>query len=371
MIRNPVANRATLKALLGALRSGGWILSGSPGAGRVTAKLFFLGSAQQKAYLARALFGGGCEEVSLGKLDLPRAMVRIHFNRDKCDLALIEGAGVHRRLYQGTRDFFVPIWLKSKVALPLVPMSSSAKEDWRRVRRAHLSYHVTTDDAALLDFHRAMYLPTIAARHGESAIPIDEKAMMQAVRSKKCELLVVSRAEANIAGTLLLRDAMPRVWANGIRDADPRLWKEGAIAATYMFSAQHFAAQGHKHMHMGMSRAFLNDGVLRYKTKWNHRIIGCDTNGFVLKMLRISDGARALLAANPFVHLDEDGLKGAVFVADDVVEAPDSSRRTLSDLSVDGLAAMNLYSVGQGGVTRLAARSASSEHVPAHAGGVA
>ena len=370
-MRTPVAKRATLKALLGALRSGAWILSGSPGAGMATAKLFFLGSIQQKAYLAHMFFGDSCDEVSLGKLDLVRAMIRMHFNRDKCDLALIEGAEVHRRLYQGARDFFIPIWLKSKVELPLVPMSGSAKDDWRRARRAHLNYHVTTDKDALLDFHRAMYLPTLAARHGESAIPIDEKAMMQAVRNNRCELLVVSQAEANIAGALILRESMPRIWANGIRDADPRLWKEGAIAATYMFSAQHLAAQGHKQMHMGMSRAFLNDGVLRYKTKWNHRIIGCDTNGFVLKMLRTSAGTRALLAANPFVHLGEDGLKGAVFVAGDVVEPPDSSQRTLSDLSVDGLAGMDLYSVRQGGVTCLAPRSASSVRVPVCGGAVA
>jgi hypothetical protein len=370
-MRTLVANRAALKTLLGALRSEAWILSGSAGAGMATAKLFFLGSIQQKAHLARMFFGDSCDEVSLGKLDLLRAMIRIHFNLDKCDVALIEGGEVHRRLYQGAHDFFIPIWLKSKVELPLLPMSSSAKDDWRRARRAHLSYHVTTEAEALLEFYRAMYLPTIAARHGDSAIPIDERAMMLAVRNKRCELLVVSRAETNIAGALLLRDSIPRIWANGIRDADPRLWKEGAIAATYMFSAQHLAAQGYKQMHMGMSRAFLNDGVLRYKTKWKHRIIGFDTNGFILKMLRISAGTRALLAANPFVHVDQDGLKGAVFVASDVVEAPDASQRTLSDLSVDGLAGMNLYSVRQGGLTRLVPRAASSGHVPARAGVVA
>lgn len=328
--------------------------------------MLFIGSAPQKAYLARTLFAESCQEQFLGKLNLIRQQWLLRGNRSDCDLALIEGGPglLQRRLFQRPGDLFIPAWLKSVADLPLRPDGHAAK--WRRARRAGLTWRVTTDTAVVGEFYDDLYLPTIRARHGEGTVAIAREVMLDVVGSGRGELLTVSQGDRFIAGQLILREQPPRLWAYGIRGADPGLLKIGALAAIYMFASQHLSSQGHASMHMGMSRPFLDDGVLRYKTRWNHRIIAHLDTGFVLRVLKPA-GAAATLAANPFVHVQDGVPKGAICLAaagDAVAEDAGAARERLMQLHVDGLAQMQLLRMDRSGVlTPVATQS------PAESGG--
>gem|GEM_PF-3026246 len=354
-----------MKGLLGALRSGAWLLRGPAGEGRPEAGVLFIGSAPHKAYLARAFFADSCQEQFLGKLDLLRQRRLLHSNWVDCDLAFIErGPGLlQRNLLRRPEDLFIPAWLKSVADLPLHPGGHAAK--WRRARRAGLTWSVTTDADVVGEFHDALYLPTIRARHGSGTLAIGRAAMLGIVSSGRGELLTVNHGGRFIAGQLILREQPPRLWAYGIRDADPGLLKMGALAAIYMFASQHVSSQGYSSLHMGMSRPLLNDGVLRYKARWNHRIIAHLDTGFVVRVLKPS-GAAALLAGNPFVHVQAGVLKGALCLADVMMTDPlaqdaAAAREQLMQLHVDGLAQMQLLRMDPAGLLTPVALPAADE----------
>jgi hypothetical protein len=192
-----------------------------------------------------------------------------------------------------------------------------------------------------------MYLPTVISSHKESTIGIDYERMIRLVQNGNCELLLVKNENVSIAGMLIITNGMPRLWAAGIRESHPIYRKQGATAATYVFSSQYLSEEGFDKMHMGMSRGFLSDGVLRYKNKWNHEVIGYDTKGFVLKPLHISDGLKGFLMSNPYVYLNKGKLYGAVFVDSNKGYSIGELKQIQESYYNKGLAGIDVFSIDE------------------------
>lgn len=344
MMRHSIAQlKSLLMEGIAVLRSGVWILEGCEAASGEPLKVFYAGSEKQKAHMAALILGSSYREHSYGKRYFWSILRSIRKNRHRCNIAVIEGSRLHGLLYKYSDDVFLPIWLKTRVDIPLVACSHSYKEDLRRIRKCGLSYAITIERDEFDAFYHNMYRPSVNASHGESTVEIGYDSMMALLQQKKCVLLHVIKNDIAIAGALVILGHVPRLWAIGILGNNPEYRKCSAYTAAYHFAAEYLAGQGYHNMHMGMSRGFLNDGILQYKNKWDQRVIGFDTSGYVLKILKPTAGTDAFLANNPYVYLDDGRLYGAVFIGGDNQYTEKDFRRLRKKYLLAGLSGLKVY----------------------------
>lgn len=339
--------KALLKEFIAVLRSGVWILEGNEAVSGKPLKILFVGSEKQQAHISILAFGGKLTEHYSGKLYFWRIVYLLYAKRSRCDIAIIEGTRLHRLLYKKTDDFFLPIWLKTRVAIPLLVTSHSYKEDIRRIRKSGLSYEITRESDKIDDFYHNMYRPSVNASHGESTIEIGYENMMRLFQRDKCVLLLVIKEGISIAGVLIILGDLPRLWAIGVHNNDPAYRKCSANTATYHFAAQYLTEQGYQAMHMGMSRGFLNDGILQYKNKFDQRVTGHDNTGFVLKVIHTTAATDSFLINNPFVYLSDEELSGAVFLDGDKQPSEKDLERLRKKYLLTGLSKLKVFQQGK------------------------
>ena len=303
-----------LKALGSAKRSNVWFLEGGePNTGKVL-RVIFIGGDQQKEYIARLIYNSDCLSTWAGKLYLLQIQYLLHRNSSNSALAFIEGHGIQQYLFQGKSDFYIPLWLESCVRIPLRATTKGAKEDLRRIRKHKLTHELTDDVESAKDFYENMYLPTIRARHGNSAISASFDELKSVLGRPDNKLLLIRHEETIIAGVVIQIQEMPRLWLAGIRDSSKVYRRMGAVGATYHFPAQYLAGRGYREMDLGRSRSFLHDGVFLYKSKWNHRLCGFDRDGMVARVLTITEALAGFLTNQAFVSVSNGQLHANVFV---------------------------------------------------------
>lgn len=271
---------------------------------------------QNKSFLLGLAFAGSFREQILGRVWLWNISKAIHTVGKDCSLMLIEVRKSHRKWLRACNWFFVPCWVIGEIDIPFnreVLNGDSVKSDLRRIRKNGLEYEVTRDPRRFDDFYHNMYVPHISRAHGSEAyiVPYEEKK----IQFQKCDLLLVKKDDKDIAGILLRHEpAGPRLWSLGIRDGNQEYLKAGAASALFHFSIQYLAIKGFSRVKIGLSRAFLRDGVLQYKRKLSQRITEGSADGFALKVLSYTPAARAFLRNNPFLFETDGALHSAIFV---------------------------------------------------------
>ncbi len=324
--------------------SDAWLLDGTEVSSGEHLRVLYVGSQVQKNYIAHLAFGAERQEELVGGRYLWALRGSIKKNSLGCSLAVIECHRRQRRFSEDRGDFFVPQWLCGEADLPLQTRGSSAKDDVRKIRRSDLHFVVTREIDEFDRFYHRMYMPYVKERHQDRTIAMSYDHMMRAARRGACELLLVKKGDESVAGMVIrMEGQLPRLWSQGLKDGNLSHLKYGAAAATWYFASLHLRDKGFKRMHMGLSRAFLRDGVLRYKAKWGMRVRDCLPVGFVLKLLSPSRGLKSLLLTNPFAHLDKGQLWGAVFVQEGEQARGDNVERLWAQYGVDGLSGLRVY----------------------------
>lgn len=218
---------------------------------------------------------------------------------------------------------------------------------------------VTRDPSAFEYFYWNMYLPYIRKRFGDCAFAMRREEM---VRKLGCaELFFVKVRGERIAGHILLyENGGVRAWSIGIKDGDRAHIRTGALKALDYLTIQHVAERGYRTLHLGGSRPFLLDGVLRHKRERGVRISDHTARYFSLSPAPDSMGARAFFANNPFIYESDGTYLGAFFVEAD---SPLSRERLLEfhvEYHIEGLVRISLFDVRAGGKKILAQISPES-----------
>jgi hypothetical protein len=112
------------------------------------------------------------------------------------------------------------------------------------------------------------------------------------------------------------------------------------------FMFQYLAENGYTAVHMGASRPFLRDGSLNYKKRLGMCLTDYGDRGFALRYRAESQGARAFLASNPFIHADGQSLKGAVFADPATFGSEQACAEYLAQYEFAGLSQTTLVSLG-------------------------
>ena len=168
--------------------------------------------------------------------------------------------------------------------------------------------------ASVKDFYENMYLPTIHDRHGNTGLSVNFETFENKLGRPDHKLMLIKYEEITIAGVIIQMQKIPRLWVGGIRESSKTYRRMGAVGASYHFPAQYLSGIGYRQMALGRSRSFLNDGVMRYKSKWNHRFYDFDMNGMIVKVLSMTESLSGFLISQPFVGIEKGQLYANVFI---------------------------------------------------------
>jgi len=258
-----------------------------------------------------------------------------------------------RRFLGSRRWLCIPAWVVGEVELPLSPQvlaSSNVKEDLRRIRKNALGFTVTRDPRQFDDFYANMYVPHAKRSYGEGARLWPRSLLVKHLDHG--ELLLVTRQGTPVAGELIsYSEAGPLLVVSGVRDGDRRMLRDGVGGAIYHLSFRHLTEQGFTKVGLGKSRAFLCDGVLRYKKKLGMKLVGTSEGYFYLHVPRDTEAARAFLKDNPLILADDGELHGVVFTETNAGPLSEAQGAELDkEFSYDGLSRLWIVPLDSSGV---------------------
>jgi hypothetical protein len=325
-----------------------WRLEGHERDSGVPLTIVFAGQLESKNYVADLAFASPPAQVVVGRQWVWKALPRrAEDSSPPVDLRIVELDPFQRRLL-GTRfAFHVPCWIGGVIdlqgAAEHIRRSKNAKEDLRRMRRDEVSYEIANSEAAFERFYSEMYEPYITAIYGDRAFSMSHRELMGA-RDHGELLLVKMRGEAVAGLVILYEEGGPRAWSLGVKDGNREYVKAGALRALDYLLVSYLADKGHATVHMGASRPFLKDGVLRHKRRIGMRLTDHAGTGFALRPTAESGGAGAFLVSNPFIFERDNAYTAAVFFGPGTEPRQEVSK-LLTEYGMPGLQGLALFTV--------------------------
>jgi hypothetical protein len=273
----------------------------------------------------------------------------------ECDLKLVEINRLYVRRYREAGYFAIPEWVEfgRKVVqnedARYAGARKSLRTDLRAIRES--SYRVVISNALKdLDlFYDRMYLPYISARFGEGTIAKSRASLRKDLQAGF--LMLLRQNEDLVAGALVKVDG-PNVHLTtlGVLDGSPDLLRSH-VSGTIDYHLHVWAAEHRKrHINVGHTRPFFDDGVFFNKRKWQMSVMP-DRDG-VMNMALKWIGEESLLidvlSDCPFVYQGEAGLGFlCAHVVGHKIDAHEA-RKILQRYWTEGLA--SLIAVCPGGV---------------------
>ncbi|WP_449258403.1 hypothetical protein [Chlorobium limicola] len=272
-------------------------------------KLLFSGSQTDFAYIKKLVYKDKCDVVMNGKMPASLFLFIARRNYYNCDLLFFQ----YKRnscIDVKSSEYCVPLWVGSTVSLPLVAKNNSSKSDIRLIRKNNLEYRIVDFSESVDDFYYNYWIPTIKIRYPEKNVYRERDTW----NKYRCELLVVSDGTSDIAGALIRYDENhPYLWRNGLRYGNMSFCCKGAMAATYYFVSEYLYLKGYKSLYLGLSRAFLSDGVFQYKRKWGGVLKSVNNYAYILRVYCDSRGVKSFLINNSFISIYKGEFVSTLF----------------------------------------------------------
>jgi hypothetical protein len=257
----------------------------------------------------------------------------------------------------------IPAWVRGYVDLPRGPevmKRDSVKDIQRRIRREGLEFEVARDLKSFDYFYKNMHVPYLKKRYGDGAV-LSSREEIKA-QFDKGELILVKKQGEYISGALVSYEgelaSFPYL---GVLDGRGDFVAGGAISASYEFVLQHLETTSCRKANFGQSRAFLNDGVLRFKKKYEYEIVNSTIHKFLTKVVSDTNATRAFLRNNPFIMERSGKFYGVVFLDGEVPPAPQTLQEINKQHSHAGLSKLLVCSFSPGDATT---RSEEREPLP-------
>jgi hypothetical protein len=294
-----------------------WIIAGKEVNSRQDLMMIFSGTKENKSYMANLAFGNVYQEKYAGKKWIWQADSKIRKHNPNEVVAITEIPKILRALFSRKWDYYIPLWVEGAVDISEnyfshVKKDRTIRSTLHKVKENGFSYKITKDYSSFNDFYHNMYRPYILTRYGNEAILVnydDAKELL-----KKGFLLLVGKGETFLAGGLV-SDAKNSKYFRllGVRNGNNDYVSLGVIGALYYFLFSYCLDIGCKKVYLGDSRPFLRDGTLNYKQVWDQKLCGDYRRGFLLSVFPAQEGATSFLLNNPFMYIDETGMRATIF----------------------------------------------------------
>ena len=242
------------------------------------ARILVAGAWPWADYLPNRFFATPPRREDLGRVPLWGLRSFVESRRRDVDMVIIRVDRISARLFFRDGYLVVPEGVGSRIIVPidlkqLARLSKSVKGDLRRVRRDGLTSTISHAASDCDFFYDTMYVPFLRKRHGDFAAVRSRRQVRRAFH--RGGILWVHHGDERLAGAVFaLRNRVLHFVALGTSRGRLDLMQRGALAALYMFLMQYAADYGCVRIDCGSSGPILNDGVLRYKSKWGARLEG-------------------------------------------------------------------------------------------------
>lgn len=255
-----------------------------------------------------------------------------------------------RRRLSGLRGvYIIPKWVGQKNANfnGLSDFSGSRKNDASRdirlTSKYNYDYEFTKNEAILRFFYDRMYCPYMHARYPDEKVVVSFDYIRKEFLKGGLVMIKDMAADKYVAGSVVnLQNNTLTAVKLGVLDGDPDLLRKRAVSALYISYFKFMEKNNIRKIHLGASRSFLNDGVLKYKAKWG-TVIDFDKrrgNVFILRICRPSEYMDNFLANNPFISLENDKMAGNVFI--DVSNGSPEREESIKNYQFKGLSELRL-----------------------------
>ncbi len=336
------------------LRPKFWIAESSGRDDGVSVAVLCVAGTWDRSFVLGEVLGEGYRERCVGRTwlwNLPNVWADAGAD---CCAAVIRVRAAFRRLLGPAKWLRIPAWVDGEVDLPLAPQvlaSGNVKKDLRKIQKYEMTFEVTRDIEKFDDFYQHMFVPHIARAHGRGARIWPREFVLEHFRDG--ELLLVNKEGQSIAGGVIsYAETVPLLALMGVRDGNRQFVREGAIGARYHFTFRHLEEKGFSKVALGRSRAFLDNGVLRYKKKLGIRLVGPTEGYFYLRVPRDSEASRALLKDNPLIFESDGSLYGAVFLETEGHPlSGEDLRRLRREYLYEGLSRIRIVTLDSSGQT--------------------
>jgi hypothetical protein len=271
-----------------------------------------------------------------------------------CAMALWEHNPYTVCYLQKVSQFIIPNWVKMKIDIssPLQEMEKQKHSGFRSIKRHIRKYQYTyirtanPDDFA--DFYEHMYLPFAKQRFGETASISSYTDVFKS--TTQTELFIVKNPTGPVAGMVVeyqKDDAILTFF--GIKDGNINLIRQGLLGVNYYYIIEALQKKGYQRVNVGDSRPFINDGVIRYKTRllatleksYQYKPHHCTS----LLFIRNVPGSRDFLLHNPFLHLiKKSELTGSIWISQTQDMTQDEFTEVCKYFKHAGIRHCNVYS---------------------------
>lgn len=232
---------------------------------------------------------------------------------------------VRRHLNRFTGAFIIPKWI-DQINPNFEGFSEFTRQknrnvynDIQSVKKYNYTHEFSRDEVLLKFFYEKMYCPYMHNRYPDEKIITPFASVQRDFQRGGLLLLKEKDTKKYLAASIVyVRKGVLYVVKLGLLNGDADLLKKRVLAALYLSYFEFMVDRGLRSVHFGASRAFLNDGVLKYKSKWNTHLEFKETrsNIFIFKIHRPSERMDTFLSDNPFISLEGRELVGNIFVAD-------------------------------------------------------
>jgi hypothetical protein len=187
-------------------------------------------------------------------------------------------------------------------------LHESARYDVRKARQG-FQIEVHRDVSWVEEFCQRYHERAITLRHGAEGFLQSVQDMQRLILEHNNEFVCVTHNGERLAAVLAQPESgCYRMGRLGWRDADPDLLRRRVLGALYWFTFVRARELGLSQVKMGGTPPYLEDGVFRFKTRWNATLDRKDTQfgEYSLLLDPAHPKATAFLALHSLLAFDEE-----------------------------------------------------------------
>ena len=294
--------RATLRRVIHLSAAKFFVVTGVEKDSDSLVSVLWSGTEQQLAYFQDRIFG--CNSVTLTRIGRrPMILMGRLMKRFDCSFCVIAVEQQFVSLVRRDGDFLLPLWVNCDVPLTdqrEYAKSASVRNDIRHISDNKFTWKLSDKRDDFDFFFEKIYVPTVTTSHGRSALTASYENRLRKFTAGTMKLLQVMRDDQFLAGVAIdFGGDVPTLRDSGVLNGSPELKKSGAISAAYLFAMDYLAAKGYSNISFGLSRSFLDDGVLNYKRKFRPIITTGSNDGVLMRIRSLDEPTRSMLRASP------------------------------------------------------------------------
>jgi hypothetical protein len=148
-------------------------------------------------------------------------------------------------------------------------VTKDARNNLKKVNKNGFSYVILKDKSWVDTFYNQYYVPTMVGRHEEDAVVLTKHEISVLINQHGIEFVNLFLENECVASAITrVEDGKYYCEKIGYLNGDNSLLEKGVVTALYQFRIQRAHELGCKTIVLGGTPPFLENGVLKYKSKW-------------------------------------------------------------------------------------------------------